>query len=866
MTGYGKSANDVPLEASIPAGTAPLESILCTEELHRRPSGPPNYEKENRALVKLVSALADSPATVLQMLAETILDITQCDSAGLSLLTRDGKTPDVSGKRFYWPAIAGMWNPHVGGGTPRNFGPCGDVLDQNRTLLFRHFERRYPYLQPIAPAAEECLLVPFYVAGEAVGTIWAIMHSDRRKFDTEDDRVMASLGKFASSAYQTLMHIEDLKIQVSQREKAEAEVRELARGLEAKVRRLVEANVVGIIMWNLEGAITKANEALLRMVQYDREDLASGRLRWTDLTPAEWRRHDEGAIADLKATGIFQPYEKEYFRKDGSRVPVLLGGALLERDGNEGIAFVLDLSEQKRQESARLYSDERYRVVVETASDAVVNIDEQGSIVFANPATATIFGYDPAELAGKPLTLLMPEYMRELHQAGFKDYLTTGQRHINWQGTELTALRKNGEEFPVEISFGEINKDGHKTFTGFLRDISKRKQAEQALRRSEAFLAEAQHLSHTGSFSWRVATDEITWSEQLYRIYELESSVPVTLELISTRVHPEDLTLYEKMVEQARNGGNDFEWQYRLLMPDHSIKYMHALAQATRDQDGRLEYIAAVQDVTARRLAEEARDKARSELAHVARVMSLGTLTASIAHEVNQPLSGIVTNAGTCLRMLAADPPNVDGARETARRTIRDGNRASEVITRLRALYGKKDPTSESVDLNEATRAVLALSLGELQRSRVILRPELADDLPLVTGDRVQLQQVILNLIRNAADAMSGVDDRPRQLLIRTEQDEDDRVRLTVQDAGVGFDPKAVDRLFESFYTTKNDGMGIGLSISHSIIESHHGRLWATLNDGPGATFSFSIPRASEGAASTDGNRDIRPSDITDAA
>jgi PAS domain S-box-containing protein len=866
MTGYDKSANDVPLEASIPAGTAPLESILCTEELHRRPSGPPNYEKENRALVKLVSALADSPATVLQMLAETILDITQCDSAGLSLLTRDGKTPDVSGKRFYWPAIAGMWNPHVGGGTPRNFGPCGDVLDQNRTLLFRHFERRYPYLQPIAPAAEECLLVPFYVAGEAVGTIWAIMHSDRRKFDTEDDRVMASLGKFASSAYQTLMHIEDLKIQVSQREKAEAEVRELARGLEAKVRRLVEANVVGIIMWNLEGAITKANEALLRMVQYDREDLASGRLRWTDLTPAEWRRHDEGAIADLKATGIFQPYEKEYFRKDGSRVPVLLGGALLERDGNEGIAFVLDLSEQKRQESARLYSDERYRVVVETASDAVVNIDEQGSIVFANPATATIFGYDPAELAGKPLTLLMPEYMRELHQAGFKDYLTTGQRHINWQGTELTALRKNGEEFPVEISFGEINKDGHKTFTGFLRDISKRKQAEQALRRSEAFLAEAQHLSHTGSFSWRVATDEITWSEQLYRIYELESSVPVTLELISTRVHPEDLTLYEKMVEQARNGGNDFEWQYRLLMPDHSIKYMHALAQATRDQDGRLEYIAAVQDVTARRLAEEARDKARSELAHVARVMSLGTLTASIAHEVNQPLSGIVTNAGTCLRMLAADPPNVDGARETARRTIRDGNRASEVITRLRALYGKKDPTSESVDLNEATRAVLALSLGELQRSRVILRPELADDLPLVTGDRVQLQQVILNLIRNAADAMSGVDDRPRQLLIRTEQDEDDRVRLTVQDAGVGFDPKAVDRLFESFYTTKNDGMGIGLSISHSIIESHHGRLWATLNDGPGATFSFSIPRASEGAASTDGNRDIRPSDITDAA
>jgi signal transduction histidine kinase len=270
-------------------------------------------------------------------------------------------------------------------------------------------------------------------------------------------------------------------------------------------------------------------------------------------------------------------------------------------------------------------------------------------------------------------------------------------------------------------------------------------------------------------------------------------------------------------------------------------------------------------ELAERRLVEERLDKARLELAHVARITSLGVLTASIAHEVNQPLSGIVTNAGTCLRMLAADPPNVDGARETARRTIRDGNRASEVITRLRALYGKKDPTSESVDLNEAIRDVLALSVGELHRNRVIVQQELADDRLLVTGDRVQLQQVILNLVRNASDAMSAVDDRPRHLLIRTDRDEGDRVRLTVQDAGVGFDPQTADRLFESFYTTKNDGMGIGLSVSRSIIESHHGHLWATLNKGPGATFSFSIPRASEGATSTDSNRDIRTPGVTDA-
>lgn len=271
-------------------------------------------------------------------------------------------------------------------------------------------------------------------------------------------------------------------------------------------------------------------------------------------------------------------------------------------------------------------------------------------------------------------------------------------------------------------------------------------------------------------------------------------------------------------------------------------------------------------ELAERRLLEERLDKARLELAHVARISSLGVLTASIAHEVNQPLSGIITNAGTCLRMLAADPPNVDGARETARRTIRDGNRAAEVIARLRALYGKKDPTIESVDLNEATREVLALSLSELQRNRVLVQQELAGSLPLVAGNRVQLQQVILNLLRNASDAMSTVDDRPRQLLIRTEGDENDHVRLVVKDAGVGFAPQAADRLFDSFYTTKSDGMGIGLSVSRSIIESHRGRLWATPNTGPGTTFSFSIPRTAERAMGADRDRDIRTPDVTDAA
>jgi PAS domain S-box-containing protein len=229
------------------------------------------------------------------------------------------------------------------------------------------------------------------------------------------------------------------------------------------------------------------------------------------------------------------------------------------------------------------------------------------------------------------------------------------------------------------------------------------------------------------------------------------------------------------------------------------------------------------------------------ELAHANRVATIGQLSASIAHELNQPLTGIITNCGTGMRMLASDPANLDGAREAVRRAMRDGKRASDVIARLRALFDKKRPASESVDLNDATREVIALSLGELQKSRVSMRTELADDLPPVTADRVQLQQVVLNLLRNAVDAMSTVNDRPRDLLVRTERDSD-CVRVSVTDAGVGFDPQSQDRLFEAFYSTKDDGMGVGLSVSRSIIENHQGRLWAVLNDGPGATFSFAVP------------------------
>jgi PAS domain S-box-containing protein len=508
-----------------------------------------------------------------------------------------------------------------------------------------------------------------------------------------------------------------------------------------------------------------------------------------------------------------------------------------------------------------IYERECTKAIVNTVAEPLVVLSADQRIQSGNRAFYTMFGVSRDDTHGVPIYELdngafeLAPLRQQLSEmlSGDHTFQPIEVDHVITAECERTLVL---HAYPLFFP-GHSERRVLVTF----QDITSRKQAEAAkdlrskqdLRRSEAFLAEAQRLSLTGSFCWKVATDEITWSEQLYRIYELEIGLPVTLELIRSRVHPEDTSLIEKMVDQAQAGSDEFEWQYRLLMPDHSIKYLHAVAHASRDQDGQLEYIAAVQDVTGRRLSEDALAKARWELAKVTRVTSLGVLTASIAHEINQPLSGIINNASTCLRMLGSDPPNVEGARETARRTIRDGNRASDVITRLRALFTRKYTGTELVDLNEATREIVALTSSELRKNRVMLRTELSKDLPLVMGDRVQLQQVILNLLRNGADAMNSIDNRPRVLLIRTERDDAEQVLLSVQDVGVGFDVKDADRLFEAFYTTKDDGMGIGLSVSRSIIESHNGRLWARLNDGPGATFAFSIPCRREETASTAG-------------
>ena len=326
--------------------------------------------------------------------------------------------------------------------------------------------------------------------------------------------------------------------------------------------------------------------------------------------------------------------------------------------------------ERLRHEETELKRSEAHKAaILDSVLDCIVTIDHGGRITEFNPAAEHAFGFRRDEVVGRALAeVMIPPYLRERHRQGLARYLATGEMQVIGKRIEMTAIRADGSEFPVELTITRIPSDGPPSFTGYLRDITQRKQSEEELRRSQAFLAETRRLSSTGGFYKRIATGEMIWSEEVYRIFEFDPAAPLTLERILTRVHPDDIHSFNEMLDRQHRGDN-YEQDYRLLMPDNSIKYLHVVAHATRDQDGQPEYMAAVQDVTQRRLAEEALAKARSELAHVARATTLGALTASIAHEVNQPLAGIITNASTCLRMLAADPPNVDGARETARRT-----------------------------------------------------------------------------------------------------------------------------------------------------------------------------------------------------
>ena len=479
--------------------------------------------------------------------------------------------------------------------------------------------------------------------------------------------------------------------------------------------------------------------------------------------------------------------------------------------------------------------------------------DGNGHPLYWSEELYRIFGFDPnggLPTRDQPLERIHPED-RERFLGAFE---TAIHDKVDCEVEYRIVFPDGSIRYAQSIGHPVLNFEGEVVeFIGTTIDITERRRGDETLRRSEAYLAEAQRLTHTGSFAGDATTQPLYWSEELYRIFGFDprQGLPGREQPLE-RIHPEDLHHFFQAFDRVIRQKVDAELEYRILLPDGTLKYAHGIGHPVLNANGDLvEVVGTVVDVTERKRAEQERAKLNqleAELAHMNRVSVMGELAASIAHEVNQPLSGVVSNASACLRWLAADTPNVEEARETARRIVRDGKRAAEIIARIRALTKRTAEHRESLDLNETIREVLPLVGDEAKKRSVIIRTCFAEEILLVIGDRVQLQQVVLNLVMNGLEAMSTITDRARELVITSGNTDQRCVEVAIRDSGIGLDPDQSNRIFDAFYTTKSTGMGMGLSICRSILHAHGGRLWATANEGPGTTFRFTLPREQEEA------------------
>ena len=493
---------------------------------------------------------------------------------------------------------------------------------------------------------------------------------------------------------------------------------------EAKIRRLVDANIIGIFIrsvpGDMDGPIVEANDAFLRMVGYDREDLVSGRINWAELTPPEWRDRDARAVAELRSTGTVTAYEKEYFRKDGSRVPVLVGTASLE-NGSYGVGFVLDVTERKVAEEALRESEERFRTLMQFSFEVYWETDAQHRFIRLDS--------------------------ERLNDAPPPD-------------TEIGRTR-------WELPYLEPDEEG-----------------------------------------WCIHRETLD-AHLPFRDFELAWPTP--------------------------NGGK---------------RYVSVSGLPVFDKAGRFDgYRGVARDITERKRASEALGEVQMQLAHANRVATMGQLTASIAHEVKQPIAATVTNAEAALRWLSAPRPDLDEVRDALGRIVRDGDRAGAVVSRIHALVKGVPRRNERVEINAAIREVVELTRSEAMKKGVVVHTDLGADLPLVQGDRVELQQVILNLFLNAIEAMNTTSEGSRELLVTKGNYETDEVLVAVRDSGPGLAPATLENLFKAFHTTKPNGLGLGLSICRSIVEGHGGRLWASANLPRGAVFQFTLPISRDASA-----------------
>ena len=771
--------------------TASLESILITDQLRRRPSRRPDYGMENRALLSIAQHMADSPRSTLQKLAEVALEICSADSAGVSLLSK--KTGD-----FYWPAVAGAWRPHIGGGTPRNFGPCGVVLDRDSMQLFRHPERFYPYLAPISPPVTEALLTPFYVKGEAIGTVWVVAHSADRKFDGEDLRLIESLGRFAAAVYplQAALDMEEHQSQslrdvnerllissvrqhelTEQAQEAESALRESEEKLAGELSATQQLQSVSALL--IEGGSTNTlNEKILD---------AAVAIMHADMASMQTLEEDQDALRLLDWRGF-----DEVFRQ-------IFG--LIRSDGETSCG------------AARRAG---HRVVVP-------DVENSDTIV-------SLVAVDNHRKAGIRAVQSTPLFSREGRLLG----MISTHWHTPHTPTE-------GDLRLLDILARQA------------ADLIERTQAEEVRGRLAAIVESSADAIVSKDLNGIIRT----WNGGAQRLFGYAAQEAIG-QPISMLIPPDHADEEPSILARVRRGERVEHYETIRRRKDGTLVDVSLTVSPIFDEQGQVLGASKIaRDITDRKRAEqerrelEERERAlaisqalretEAELARVMRALTVGELATSIAHEVNQPLAAIATNAAAGLRWLNGDEAGVQEAKDSLDLIVRDANRASAVIRRIREFL-KKDSQHVEVDIGDVVQEAIALVSNDLLKKQIVVRVELSDALPPVWGDRIQLQQVILNLIMNGSEAIAAVNDELCDLTVIVRRSATDRVLVAVRDSGAGMNPESIARIFDAFFTTKPSGMGMGLSICQSIIEAHGGRIWAEPNDGPGLTVQFTLP------------------------